>query len=220
MCIYLFIYLCLHQPIDVFIAYIVATTCSGHMGIGSVICRDNGFSPSLRIIRGSTWTALRSFPAGIRCPALQRPCDGHGSWPLFVGDSVLDSVSRSGQDSSLRSTGSLTQDRTLRSGRLSLTQGADKPSPAARMLLRLFFTPAEKLGFKEPMVPAPFIITCYDGQSCLLDSFDCLRLSNDPGRRTGVFKAQRPDGQRVVVKFGNDLAIQHEVITCGSYNGA
>ena len=107
------------------------------------------------------------------------------------------------------------QDRLRRTGQLSLSQSANKPSPAARMLLRLFFTPADNLDFREPVVPAPFVITCSDGQTCLLSNFNCLRLSDDPGGRTRAHEAQQPDGQHVVVKFGNDMAIRHEVIIQG-----
>lgn len=104
------------------------------------------------------------------------------------------------------------QVRLRRTGQLSLSQSSNKPSPAARMLLRLFFTPADKLDFREPVVPAPFVITCPDGQSCLLSNFGCLRLSDDHGSQTRAYEAQKPDGQHVVVKFGNELAIRHEVI--------
>ena len=102
--------------------------------------------------------------------------------------------------------------RLRRTGQLSLSQSTTIPSPAARMLLRLFFTPAEMLDYREPAVPAPFVTTCTDGQAYLLNNFECLR-SSEPGGHMGAYKAQLPDGQLVVVKFGNELAIHHEVST-------
>ena len=105
------------------------------------------------------------------------------------------------------------QQRLRRSGLLPLSQSSTIPSSAARMLLRLFFTPAHMLDYREPLFPAPFVTTSTDGLTYQLDKFECLRASDGPviSGRIGAYKAQTPDGQSVVIKFGNDVAIRHEV---------
>ena len=104
------------------------------------------------------------------------------------------------------------QQRLRRSGPLPLSQSTKIPSPAARMLLRLFFTPADMLDYREPVVPAPFITPSMDGLMYQLDKLQCLKASDGSASgQKGAYKAQTTDGQSVVVKCGNEKAILQEV---------